>query len=124
VTANIARPRTRGAPIASAIIGGQSDGCGGLHRPDFALIAAGGQHVTAVEVELTPENRTRLERILRGYLRNQNVSIVRYHAAAPRRRRPARAAHAVGAETILEVAPLRSASTSTSTSTSTRRRPS
>ena len=102
-----------GAPIASAIIGRQSDGREGLHRPDFALIASGGQHVTAVEVELTLKNRIRLERILRGYLRNQNVSIVRYHAAPPIANAVQRAARAVGAEAILELAPLASARTST-----------
>lgn len=72
-----------GEPIASAIVGKQSDGRPGLHRPDFALITLGGQQVTAVEVELTLKNRTRLQRILRGYLRNQNVTVVRYHAAPP-----------------------------------------
>ena len=44
------------------------------------------------------KNRTRLERILRGYLRNQNVSIVRYHAAPPIADAVRRAARAVGAE--------------------------
>ena len=96
-----------GEPIASAIIGSQRDGHGGLHRPDFALVA----HVTvddviAVEVELTLKNRTRLERILRGYLRNQNVSVVRYHAAPPIVEAVRRAARAVGAEAIIELAPL------------------
>jgi hypothetical protein len=98
-----------GEPIASAIVGRQSDGRQGLHRPDFALIAQDGQHITAVEVELTLKNRTRLERILRGYLRNQNVSIVRYHAAPPIADAVRRAARAVGAEAILELAPLPSA---------------
>ena len=80
-----------------------SDGREGLHRPDFALIATGGRQVTAVEVELTLKNRTRLERILRGYLRNQNVSIVRYHAAPPIADAVQRAARAVGAEAIVEL---------------------
>ena len=102
-----------GEPIASAIIGSQRDGREGLHRPDFALIATDGQHVTAVEVELTLKNRTRLERILRGYLRNQNVSVVRYHTAPPIADAVRRAARAVGAEAILELAPLPSARTST-----------
>ena len=55
-----------GEPIASAIVGRQSDGRPGLHWPDFALITRVGQQVTAVEVELTLKNRTRLERILPG----------------------------------------------------------
>ncbi len=102
-----------GEPIASAIVGRQIDGREGLHRPDFALIASDPQHVTAVEVELTLKNRTRLERILRGYLRNQNVSVVRYYAAPPIAEAVRRAALAVGAEAIVEVAPLPSRSTST-----------
>jgi hypothetical protein len=102
-----------GEPIASAIVRRQSDGCEGLHRPDFAVIAQDGRHITAVEVELTLKNRTRLERILRGYLRNQNVSVVRYHAAEPVADAVRRAARAVGADPILELAALPSASTLT-----------
>lgn len=90
----------------------------GLHRPDFALIDQDGQHITAVEVELTLKNRTRLERILRGYLRNQNVSVVRYHAAEPIADAVRRAAHAVGADSILELAALPSAPTLTNRSLS------
>jgi hypothetical protein len=101
-----------GAPIASAIIGPQSNGREGLHRPDFALIAHDGLHVTAVVVELTLKNRTRLERILRGYLRNQNVSVVRYHTVPPIGDAVLRAARAVGAEAIVELAPLPSTETS------------
>jgi len=101
-----------GEPIASAIVGRQSGGHAGLHRPDFALIAQGRQHVTAVEVELTLKNRTRLERILRGYLRNQNVSVVRYHAVEPIGDAVRRAARAVGTDAILELAPLPSVRTS------------
>jgi hypothetical protein len=70
------------------------------------VIAQDGQHITAVEVELTLKNRTRLERILRGYLRNQNVSVVRYHAAEPVVEAVRRAARAVGADGIVELAPL------------------
>jgi hypothetical protein len=102
-----------GAPIASAIVGRQTDGREGLHRPDFALIGHDDRGVVAVELELTLKNRTRLERILRGYLRNQNVSVVRYHAAEPIADAVRRAARAVGAEAILELAPLPSARTST-----------
>jgi hypothetical protein len=101
-----------GQPIASAIIGRQSDGREGLHRPDFALIAQDGPRVTAVEVELTLKNRSRLERILRGYLRNHNVSVVRYHAAEPIADAVRRAARAVGADGIIEFAALPSTETS------------
>jgi hypothetical protein len=100
-------------PIASAIIGARRSGHEGLHRPDFALIKRDRGDVVAVEIELTLKNRTRLERILRGYLRNQNVSIVRYHAAPPIADAVQRAARAVGAEAILEVAQLPSTWTST-----------
>jgi hypothetical protein len=102
-----------GEPIASAIVGRQSDGRDGLHRPDFALIARDGDHVTAVEIELTLKNKTRLERVLRGYLRNQNVSVVRYHTVPPIGHAVLRAARAVGAEAIVEMAPLPSIGTST-----------
>jgi hypothetical protein len=64
-----------GEPIASAIIGSHENGHQGLHRPDFALVRRDSDEVVAVEVELTLKNRTRLERILRGYLRNQNVTV-------------------------------------------------
>jgi hypothetical protein len=107
-----------GQPIASAITGSQRDGWRGLHRPDFALVRRGSDEVIAVEVELTLKNRTRLERILRGYLRNQNVAVVRYHAAPPIADAVQRAARAVGADAILELAPLPSTSASI-----TRRRP-
>ena len=107
-----------GQPIASAITGSQRDGWRGLHRPDFALVRRDDDEVIAVEVELTLKNRTRLERILRGYLRNQNVAVVRYHAAPPIADAVQRAARAVGADAILELAPLPSTSASM-----TRRRP-
>ena len=71
-----------GAPIASAIVGRRramdaKDSTGRTSRSSSETVG----DVVAVEVELTLKNRTRLERILRGYLRNQNVSVVRYHAA-------------------------------------------
>jgi hypothetical protein len=95
-----------GEPIASAIIGAPRSGHEGLHRPDFALIKRDRGDVVAVEIELTLKNRTRLERILRGYLRNQNVSVVRYHARREITEAVERVARAVGAEGILELAPL------------------
>ena len=95
-----------GEPIASAIIGAPRSGHEGLHRPDFALIKRDRGDVVAVEIELTLKNRTRLERILRGYLRNQNVAVVRYHARREIAEAVERVARAVGAEGILELAPL------------------
>jgi hypothetical protein len=95
-----------GDPIASAIIGTQRHGQSALHRPDFALVKCDRDDVVAVEIELTLKSRTRIERILRGYLRNQNVSSVRYHAPPPIGDAVRRAARAVGADGILEVRPL------------------
>jgi hypothetical protein len=102
-----------GGPIASAIIASHQVGHKGLHRPDFALVRHRGDEIIAVEVELTLKNRARLERILRGYLRNQNVTVVRYHAAPPIAEAVRRAARAVGADAIVELAPLPSTGTST-----------
>jgi hypothetical protein len=50
-------------------------------------------------------------RILRGCVRNQNVSVVPYHAAPPVVEAVRRAARAVRAEAILELAPLASTGT-------------
>jgi hypothetical protein len=110
--AHRAAENAAGVPIASAIIGGNENGHNGLHRPDFALVRRDRDEVVAVELELTLKNRTRLERILRGYLRNQNVTVVRYHAAAPIADAVRRAACAVGADAILELAPLPSSDSS------------
>lgn len=96
-----------GEPIASAIIGIHQTGHQGLHRPDFALVRRDGDEIVAIEVELTLKNRPRLERILRGYLRNQNVTKVRYHTSQPIADAVRRAARAVGADAVLELAPLR-----------------
>jgi hypothetical protein len=95
-----------GEPIASAILGTHRDGHDALHRPDFALVKRDRDDVVAVEIELTLKSRTRIERILRGYLRNQNVSAVRYYAPTPIGDAVRRAARAVGADEILEVMPL------------------
>jgi hypothetical protein len=59
------------------------------------------------------KNRTRLERILRGYLRNQNVSVVRHHAAPPIAEAVRRAARTVGLRGDRRVALLPSTGTST-----------
>jgi hypothetical protein len=50
--------------------------------PDFVLIDDK-ESVMAIEVELTLKERARLERILRGYVRNRNVDAIR-HYASPR----------------------------------------
>lgn len=103
-------------PIASAIIGSHQNGHRGLHRPDFVLVRRGGGEIVAIEVELTLKNRKRLERILRGYLRNQNVTMVRYHATQPIAEAVRRAACAVGADSIVELAPLPSTDLATNRS--------
>jgi UTP-glucose-1-phosphate uridylyltransferase len=70
------------------------------------LVGADGKNLTAIEVELTLKTKARLERILRGYLRNQNVSRIRYYAPTNIGEAVRRAARAVGAERLLELAPL------------------
>jgi len=72
-----------GRPLASAILGADR---ARLHRPDFALLGTDGERVVAIEVELTLKSRARLERIMRGYLRNRNVARCPVlHAVADRR---------------------------------------
>jgi DNA-binding Lrp family transcriptional regulator len=95
-----------GRAIASAVLGSPREDRPHLHRPDFALLGAGDGRVIAIEVELTVKTQTRLERILRGYVRNRNVSGVRYYASPEIRDAVRRAAGAVGAERLLELAPL------------------
>ena len=103
-----------GQPIASAILGPPRDDRSRLHRPDFALVGADGENVIAIEVELTLKTKARLERILRGYLRNQNVSRIWYYAPTNIGEAVRRAARAVGAEGVLELAPLPAADASIS----------
>lgn len=42
---------------------------GGRHYPDLAVVLPSG-HFDAIDVELSPKNRARRERILGGYARN------------------------------------------------------
>lgn len=102
-----------GRPLASAILATDRPDRARLHRPDFALVGADGERVVAIEVELTLKNKTRLERILRGYLRNRNLRTVRYYALPPIADAVRRAARAVGADRLLEIAPLPPTTTST-----------
>lgn len=92
-----------GRPVGSAITGPLNDGLSKLHRPDFVLVEGG--RVIAIEIELTLKTRARLERILRGYMRNQNVAAIRYHAPRPVAVAVQRAARATGADSMLELAP-------------------
>src|SRR5207302_2420183 len=93
-------------PIASSILGPGHGDRARLHRPDFALVGAGDERVIAIEVELTLKTRARLERILRGYLRNRNLATVRYYAPSQIGEAVQRAARSVGADRMLELAPL------------------
>lgn len=94
--------RAIGRPLGSAIIGSRQTARGALHRPDFVLVGRG-DGVIAIEVELTLKERARLERILRGYVRNRNVHAIRYYAPPHIAEAVQRAA---GAERLLEIAPL------------------
>lgn len=102
---------TAGRPLASAILASDRPNRARLHRPDFALV--GPERVVAIEIELTLKTRARLERILRGYLRNHNVAIVRYYAPPPIAEAVQRAARAAGSHRLLEVVPLPTTTTST-----------
>lgn len=97
--------RALGRPLGSAIIRARQTADNGLHRPDLVLID-GKDSVIAIEVELTLKERARLERILRGYVRNRNVHAIRYYASPQIAEAVRRAARAVGAERLLEIAPL------------------
>jgi hypothetical protein len=85
----------------------------GLHRPDLVLIGAGGEPMIAIEIELTLKTKARLERILRGYLRNHNLATVRYYAPPHIANAVERAARTTGADALLELAPLPQAATPT-----------
>jgi DNA-binding Lrp family transcriptional regulator len=95
-----------GRPIASGILGPARDCHPRLHRPDFALLDERAGGVVAIEVELTLKTKARLERILRGYVRNRNVTAVRYYGSPSIGDAVRRAARAVGADRLLELAPL------------------
>ena len=102
-----------GRPLASAVLGFDRPDRARLHRPDFALVGAGGEQMVAIEIELTLKTRTRLERILRGYLRNRNVASVRYYTSPQIGDAVRRAARTAGADRLLEIVPLPPTKTST-----------
>jgi hypothetical protein len=86
---------------------------GALHRPDLVLVGADGEPTTAIEIELTLKTKPRLERILRGYLRNGNLATVRYYAPPQIASAVERAARATGADAVLELTALLDAATPT-----------
>jgi hypothetical protein len=85
----------------------------GLHQPDLVLIGAGGEPMIAIEIELTLKTKARLERILRGYLRNRNLAAVRYYAPPQIADAVERVARATGADALLELTRLPEAATPT-----------
>jgi hypothetical protein len=92
-----------GHPLGSAILGPAGNGHSRLHHPDFVLAINGNQRLVAIELELTLKARARLERTLRGYLRNHNVATIRYYAPKPIADAVRRAAGATGSDSILEL---------------------
>ncbi|MGH2670102.1 MAG: hypothetical protein ACRDH5_13485 [bacterium] len=55
---------------------------GGRHYPDLLAVTPSG-HYQAVEVELTPKNLARRQRILAGYARARHIETVTYHVTNP-----------------------------------------
>lgn len=108
-----AAERAAARPLASAIMGPDRGDQRGFHRPDLVLIGVGGEPMTAIEIELTLKTKVRLERILRGYLRNRNLATVRYYAPPQIANAVERAARTAGADALLELAPLPQAATPT-----------
>ena len=108
-----AAERAAAQPLASAIMGSERRDQRGLHRPDLVLIGASGEPIIAIEIELTLKTKARLERILRGYLRNRNLATVRYYAPPRIANAVARAARATGADALLQLACLPKAATPT-----------
>ena len=106
-----AAERAAAQPLASAIMGSERRDQRGLHRPDLVLIGASAEPIIAIEIELTLKTKARLERILRGYLRNRNLATVRYYALPRIANAVARAARATGADALLQLACLPKAAT-------------
>jgi hypothetical protein len=108
-----AAERAAAQPLASAIMGSDRGDHRPLHQPDLVLIGAGGEPMTAIEIELTLKTKARLERILRGYLRNRNLSTVRYYVTPHIANAVELAARVTGADALLELVPLPQAATPT-----------
>lgn len=76
---------------------------GGRHYPDLVVALSSGRY-EAVEVELTPKNRARRERILTGYARARHIDHVVYHVANPSiARLVASSAQRVGTADLLDI---------------------
>lgn len=77
--------RAERRPFASAKVGELPSGHPRLHRPDLVLL--GEEQPVAIEVELRPKERQRLEQILRAWRRASWVAEVRYLCAPGETRR-------------------------------------
>ncbi|MGH2667736.1 MAG: hypothetical protein ACRDH5_01200 [bacterium] len=79
---------------------------GGRHYPDLTVASPSGRY-HAVEVELTPKNRARRERILTGYARARHIETVTYHVTNPTvGELVRRSAAQLGITDLIEVRPL------------------
>lgn len=79
---------------------------GGRHYPDLAVALPSG-HYGAIEVELSPKNRARRERILTGYARARHIETVTYHVATPAvGELVRRSAASLGITDLIEIRPI------------------
>jgi len=79
---------------------------GGRHYPDLMVVRPSGRF-GAVEIELSPKNRARRERILGGYARARHIETVTYHVGHPRiGDLVARSAVVLGIGDLIEVRPV------------------
>lgn len=81
-------------------------GTGGRHYPDLMVVGSSGRF-GAVEIELSPKNRARRERILSGYARARHVESVTYHVGSAQiGDLVARSAVSLGIGDLVDVRPL------------------
>ncbi len=79
----IAAEAEAGNPIGSSIQRSH-DGFPRFHRPDIVVGQKALQtDLVAIEIERSVKQKSRLDAILKGYLRNPNVAAVHYWATAP-----------------------------------------
>ncbi len=91
------REREDGELLASVRVGSLPGGAVALHRPDLALVSAGGR-VVAVEVELSVKARARLAAICRAFARARHLARTYYLAAPAAGRAVGRAVSEIRAE--------------------------
>jgi hypothetical protein len=79
---------------------------GGRHYPDLMVVRPSGRH-EAIEIELSPKNRARRERILAGYGRARHIETVTYHVGTAQiGDLVARSAATLGIGDLIDVRPL------------------